>query len=217
MLEMPSTPLTLEEWTCDNMRDVGELYGYHDPAITVKGARDRLYGVCHEQGFVLESALLREGAVTSALCILTGLWGIRLDLWPTIQEWKAELLELDGWGLSVKRIKAPVLAAALACVRFYGASVEGFFRGVDTDLGTRNEGCSDGIDALLRHLEMGKVARRSSNHANLVDTAGKTVSCVFAWLEGRTFRQAVRGCSWRKFMESVRKSKGSHVRPRKPY
>lgn len=182
----------------DSMNKAKELYGHFDSQAAVEGAKDRLSGAFREHGIEAASSVLRNGAVTTALKLLSPSGS---DIYKNVLAWKRELLMLDSIGATSSRFNSGMISGALAMLRVRGERAIDFIRMVQMDAGTRNEDGSDGVDAIVRYVTGMK---GMTGEAAVKDVAGRFITAGESFIAGRRFRQAVKYSDVGLYLDRVR-------------
>ena len=170
----------------DSMNSAKELYKHFDSQAAVEGAKDRLSGAYRVNGIAAESSVLRSGAVTTALKLLSSSGS---DVYKNVTAWKRELLMLDSIGATSSRFNSGMISGALAMLRVRGERAIDFIRMVQMDAGTRDESGSDGVDAIGRYV---KDVKGMTGEVVAKDIAGRFITAGESFLAGRRHRQAVK-------------------------
>lgn len=175
--------------------DVIELYKHFDNPAAAESARDRLAGAYRLHNIVPTSPLLTDGGVSTALdCLSTGgtraLSGLpAMTIYDAVLDWKSELLLLDALEHGNKKaMPSPLIVAALATYRKRGPIAAAFWAGYLANKGVSADGSACGIETLRRLVQSWRdKSTLAVNRTATFEQAGKALSCVEAWLEGRKF------------------------------
>lgn len=187
------------------MSEVLDLYKHFDNAQAAENAPDRLSGAYRLHGIAPKSRLLQSGGITSALKIIEG---ERLPIYDSVQRWKSELLWLDELpGASPESLPSPLIVAALLTYRKRGRRVTPFWQAYIDDTGNRIDGKSDGVDALKRLVDDLRGRRAlTTGRFNIESSASKAISCVEAWIAGRTYSGGIKPTDLRSYIVAAERA-----------
>jgi len=171
----------------DALEEAVVMYDWKDSKGPLKDTSDTLYGSLRSLNIFLQSPLLKASRFSVGLQIAEGhKWNTSKDSRIFVQRWANELVTLDSWGLTPRRISAPIVALALMTICRYGAKrTKDFFVGVNGDIGNKSSLGRDGIDALVHHLDVRSKESRMTGWTNLLDICSRSLSAYMAWRTGR--------------------------------
>jgi len=165
------------------------LYWCFDAPGAAESADDRIAGAYRRAGFSPVSSVLMRGGVTSALRLIDP----RTNVYDLVGMWLPELQAVDALDAAPNTMPAVLLCAALLTLRIHGAQAADFWRLVIASGGSRIDGQSCGVDALVRLMSDLRARKRlGGNTAMRIDQAGKAISCCEAWLAGRRYSVGVK-------------------------
>lgn len=174
-----------------------KCYGHYDNKAALETASDKLSGAFHKVGWAPKSSFLQRGALTTGIArasmiadgyqAATNVARTRPeynDIYQQMPRWLPELQILDGFDISNgnKRWPSAVVTTALLTMRRYPRSVE-FWRRYAENAGIKTATHADGVEVLSYALTNSRKSG-ATNNAHLI---GHAISCVEAWLEGRSY------------------------------
>jgi hypothetical protein len=197
------------------MAEAKRLYDQLDNPVAVKKPRDVIFGATRENHFQLRSGLLQPCRFGVQLRMVTGGDATPQDRAKFVKLWKPELIMLDSFGLSSKY--STLIGVMLLTVAMDGGTIPGdFWKAVDSDSGTKDSrGMMDGIEAIVRHIEIRRAETKMTGFDNLDDMSRRGLCAYLAWKDGRKVRALSHAKDYDDILEAVRTKKSkeeSHAR-----
>lgn len=178
----------------DTLEEAAKLYWTFDTPDCAKRLTDYLDGALRETNSVIKRPWLKK-TIASGLSLIEQSYGsrIRRSLDKALAAWWKEIAWLDQYELPALFVRPPVTAALL--LRAGNESTASFIANLPSG-GSCQNGESDAIHALSRALEIMVAQGRTNGWSRWTDIAGKTLTAIDAWAQGRTFRTGIKGYDW---------------------
>jgi hypothetical protein len=142
------------------------LYDMYDSQAAVKRSHDSLFGAVQQAGLQLTSPLLARFGFTTQLRRAANDMTSKKTIYVIVDAWKPELEALDRMQLS-RGVPFLVTIALIAIRRDGEESARGFFKGIDTNKGTKDKDKgSDGIQAAVEFLKEKRAAKATAGYPN---------------------------------------------------
>lgn len=195
----------VDMYNVQSINEVEELYKQFDSQCAAENAVDRLFGAYRLHGFEPESALLKKGAVTSAIYLIykndakKGIYNLIIPFIPALRI-------IDKSQFHFRQFPSGIFAAMIITVYRYGHPAMEFWERYHNDDGQKNGKKRDAVQALteiVSNLKIGKkiVSRRSL----VIDLFGKALSTFHAYQEGRVYTCGVKTMDVSKYISETLK------------
>lgn len=168
-----------------SLNEAKDVYDTLDSSYSLKQPRDLVYGATREGKFLLTSHLLRQCSfLTQMKLISVGKPG---DAFSLVKKWKKELIDLDGLKLTSKY--TILIGLMLLAIKRDGIDTAGkFFVALDQNLGVKESGLSDGVEALNQHLLTRKANGAMAGYENLNTIISYAWYAYESWLAGKKIK-----------------------------
>lgn len=193
-----------------DIKDVMKMYMEYDAQGAVESNSDRVAGALRQTNTQFESALLKSGKFISALSLakhgfVDSKFAAGEGMYDLIEEFRDELLKLDGINPVGDRFVSGVLAAALITVRKYGDAALEFWVRYNCDMGEKigKEKCA--VQALSDLLQMRRAAGTLSARVHVVDMCGRAMAACDKWMKGEAYSGGIKGVDVMTYVKSIKK------------
>lgn len=189
LLDAPDQ-LIVDVYPVNDRQEAIDFYKHFDNPSAAENATDRLSGAYRINGITPSSRLLTHGGITSAFKLIYS----KPSIYQAVRQWKNELEAIDSLDLTITRMPAPLVCAALLTIRNHGEKAERFWDLYNRDMGQRVEGRSDGVDELSRIIAEKKARRQvaSGDRSLRLHLAGRALSCCENYIKGKSYSQWAR-------------------------
>lgn len=154
-----------------SMAEAKMIYDQLDSQPSVKKPSDTVFGACRENGFRLNSHLLRGCSFATQLKIATSGKRFTGDIYKMVAGWKHELLELDSWEMTSNY--TILIAVMLTAARRDGHTAKEFFKRLDMDEGVKTSKGYDGVQLLHELMLVRRSEGRTAGYENLMQICGQ--------------------------------------------
>lgn len=178
-----------------DMQEALDLYKTFDAKEALETPNDKVSGAFHGIGFQPKSPLLTRGSLSMALRIA---WSVTqgfspatgggtlpkgADVYRLINEFSAELLDLDSFNLGLRDASTGILAAVLISLRKHGQKVMPFWRAVFNDEGVKHSGRMDAVQACHELI----IQKHNYGGSAAGETTARALMAVEKWFLGERF------------------------------
>jgi hypothetical protein len=188
--EVPES-VVVEFWRCKDLQAAKDLYDKFDNPVTEENGSDRVNGAANDAGINFESAIMKDGEISTAL---RELWSyifakkVKRDekqsvISKAFMLFKQELQLLDNVITSRKKFPQPVIMAAIITLRADPASIA-FWKKYADGHAFKFEGERDAIAIFEDRLPD---LLRKSNYVKQREIMGNAAAAVEAYRRGETY------------------------------
>lgn len=188
--ELPSPPFVIAGvFRCSTREQLNELYASYDTGTIF----DRVTGAYREWGLNLTSDRLSAGTIASALSIAYRGFARtterntsseeEFDVYEAVGYFARELTALDTVKPETRLFPTGVVAAALLSLAVDPETLD-YFRRLANRQGSKQEGLSDPVEAVLDELQSLKKRGSARVRSEQEDLCARTLAAVRAWRAG---------------------------------
>lgn len=188
--DVPDT-VVVEYWRCKDLQASKDLYDKYDNPVTEENGSDRVNGAANDAGINFESAIMKDGEISTAL---RELWSyifakkVKRDEKQSVISrafmlFKRELQLLDNVITSRKKFPQPVIMAAILTLRADPTAI-GFWKKYADGHAFKFEGERDAIAIFEDRLPD---LLRKSNYVKQREIMGNAAAAVDAYRRGETY------------------------------
>lgn len=204
-LEKPSNQLVMMVYRAESINDVKELYKQFDNASATESSKDKLSGIYRDMGLTPQSNTLEHGGVITALKIIHAYnkdtVGRQFDMYSELPKWIDELVALDGLNSETGKMTTPCIAAFFITYKLYGRDSMTFWHNYINDLGVKQGGARDGVQALTELIETRKAAKQNQGQANHREILAKAISCFEKFVAGSNYTVGIKSTDVAKYLD----------------
>ena len=200
-LEKVNQMLSVTIYEANSIEDVKNLYKTFDNAKAVESAGDKISGAYRSCGIETKSELMSKGAITTAFSAIYSYDGVRkIDIYKIAPLWKKEIELLDSLNANYKQITAPILAAALVTAKIYGRESLEFWYKYANNLGVKDGGTKDAVQALTDTMIQQKLAGKTSGRDNVCAIFKKAIGAFESYRNSKQYIIGVKSIDPHKYL-----------------
>lgn len=189
----PGHSVEVDVYLVKNLDQVKELYKQFDSRYAAEDAIDRLFGAFRLYNFQPESALIRAGAITSAIGLCTRKTKENLNIYQTSKPFIPVLRIIDKRMFGYKPFPTGVLAAMLMTVCEHGETAMPFWERYHNDEGYKMGKEKDPVQALTEVVASFRASHKiGTGEGAYKELCGKAISTFLADQAGRTYTCGVK-------------------------